>query len=91
MITIELTGDEERRVDELIASGRFVSVNDFLSAALHALESLERGRNEERARIAAAVEAGIEDVRAGNVGPLDLEAMRAEAMQELEEARRKAG
>lgn len=91
MLQIELSGAIEQQVNALIASGRFDSAHEVVLAALDALEKLQADRVAERDRITAEVEAGIADVRAGNVGPLDMDATREEAQRELEQAQRRAG
>jgi len=62
---IDLSPEDQRRIDKLVATGRFTDVTDAVHAGIEALEEDETWRQYARERIAR----GIEDVKAGRVVP----------------------
>jgi len=72
---IDLSPEDQRRIDKLISSGRFTDASDAIHAGIEALEDDEAWRQYARERIAR----GLEDVKAGRVVPGDqvIERLRA--------------
>ncbi|MCU0230432.1 MAG: type II toxin-antitoxin system ParD family antitoxin [Acidobacteria bacterium] len=74
--SISLSAQQRRFVDGLVASGRYQGVSEVLREGLRLLEDREAARARTLAEIGQAVRDGI---ASGPAGPLDLEAVVAEA------------
>jgi putative addiction module CopG family antidote len=60
---IHLSPEDQRRIDELVAAGRFTDVSDAVHAGIEALEEDESWRKYAQERI----EHGLDDIKAGRV------------------------
>lgn len=90
MFTLDLPEEDERRVNELIASGRYESVSDLMTKGLRALDILAHENELKLAALREKVEVGIAQVRAGKVSPLDMEEIKREGRRRLATKQRKA-
>ena len=70
----------EAYVQEKIAEGRFQSREEFALAAASAYREMDH----RRAQLKADIQVALDDVRAGRCAPLDIEAIQAELMEELD-------
>jgi putative addiction module CopG family antidote len=68
-MTIELHPEDQKLLQDMIASGRFQSASDAVHAALAALEELEDENWKSYA--SERIEAGLEDVKAGRTVPAE--------------------
>ncbi|HEX8623205.1 MAG TPA: type II toxin-antitoxin system ParD family antitoxin [Allosphingosinicella sp.] len=76
---------DEAFIDEAVASGRYPSRAALISQGVQ----LVRQREDRLAAVKAAIERGIEDVRAGRVADLDAALARIETMlDEIEAVKR---
>jgi putative addiction module CopG family antidote len=78
-MSIDLKPEDQKKVDELVSSGRFESAADALHAGLEAIEEDDEWKDYARDRITA----GLEDIQAGRTVPLEevLEMLRAARLQ----------
>ena len=60
-MTVELSPDDQKKAEALVAAGRFESISDALHAGLKAIEEDDEWQDYARDRIAA----GLEDIEAG--------------------------
>jgi Arc/MetJ-type ribon-helix-helix transcriptional regulator len=72
--------DLEAYVQQKIAEGRFQSREEFALAAANAYREVD----EKRAQLKADIQAALDEVREGRCAPLDIEAIQAELMEELD-------
>ena len=75
MKKVEISGASEAVVDRLIASGRCDDVNQVVEISLRLLDREEMEREEKLAFLRKGIAEGMEDVKAGRVEPLDMEAI----------------
>lgn len=74
--SIALSDRHRRLVDGLVASGRYQGVSEVVREGLRLLEDRESGR----AQVVEAIERVVrEGIESGPAGPLDLDAIVAEA------------
>ena len=74
--SVALSDAHRRLVDHLVASGRYQGVSEVVRAGLRLLED----REARRARALAEIERAVQDgLASGPAGPLDLDAVVAEA------------
>ncbi len=74
---VTISPEREAMVREKVASGRYANANEVIDEALHLLDERDR-----RARLQAAIDAGLEEITRGEDTPWTSDAMR----QLLEEA-----
>ncbi|MBX9787301.1 MAG: hypothetical protein K2Y37_00165 [Pirellulales bacterium] len=72
--------DLELYVQQKIASGEFQSAEQFAAVAARLYRRLERRRDE----LKASIDAGLAELDAGDCAPLDIEAIKAELIAELD-------
>jgi putative addiction module CopG family antidote len=74
-MSITLSPEDQKKAEDLVASGRFSNINDALHAGLEAIEEDPDWQEYARDRITA----GLEDIEAGRTVPLEevLEMLRA--------------
>ena len=70
-VTIELDGEAQAYVDELVRDGRFASREEAVRAGVGFLREQLEDDFEITPKIAAAIEEGLADARAGRVRPAD--------------------
>ena len=70
----------EAYVQEKIAEGRFRSREEFTLAAASAYREMDQ----RRAQLKADIQAALDEVSEGRCAPLDIEAIQAELMEELD-------
>lgn len=66
-MSITLSPEDQKKVEDLVASGRFNSISDGLHAGLEAIEEDSEWQEYARDRIAA----GLEDIEAGRTVPAE--------------------
>jgi len=66
-MSITLSPEDQKKAEDLVASGRFSSINDALHAGLEAIEEDPEWQEYARDRIAA----GLEDIKAGRTVPAE--------------------
>lgn len=66
-MSIDLKPKDQKKVDELVSSGRFDSAADALHAGLETIEEDDEWKDYARDRITA----GLEDIQAGRTVPLE--------------------
>jgi antitoxin ParD1/3/4 len=66
-MSITLSPEDQKKAENLVASGRFNSINDGLHAGLEAIEEDSEWQECARDRIAA----GLEDIEAGRTVPAE--------------------
>jgi putative addiction module CopG family antidote len=79
-MSITLSPEDQKKAEDLVASGRFSSINDALHAGLDALDEDPDWQEYASDRITA----GLEDIEAGRTVPLEevLEMLRAARLKE---------
>ncbi len=66
-MSITLSPEDQKKAEDLVASGRFNSISDALHAGLEAIEEDSEWQEYARDRIAA----GLEDIEAGRTVPAE--------------------
>jgi putative addiction module CopG family antidote len=66
-MSITLSPEDQKKAEDLVASGRFSNINDALHAGLDALDEDPDWQEYARDRIAA----GLEDIKAGRTVPAE--------------------
>jgi putative addiction module CopG family antidote len=78
---ISLPPDIEAYVQEKIATGQFHSREEIAVEALRVYREMEQ----RRAQLKAEIQAALAEVRNGGSAPLDIEAIQAELLEELDD------
>ncbi len=75
-VSVSLTPELVDLIKAKVASGRYTSTSEVVREALRLLERADRHEAEELRRLRGAWEEGV---ASGDAGPLDFEALKAEA------------
>jgi putative addiction module CopG family antidote len=84
-MTVTLPADLQAFVEERVKSGRAPDVNAVLAEAVRNLQLQEDEDEATHARLKAAVQEGLADLRAGRKAPLDVMAILAEVEAEFDQ------
>jgi putative addiction module CopG family antidote len=83
-MTVTLPADLQAFVDEQVKAGRYPDVDAALADAVRNLQLQVDEDDATRARLRAAVQEGLADLRAGRTAPLDVMAILAEVEAEFD-------
>jgi antitoxin ParD1/3/4 len=70
-LSITVTGDMARRIEDAIASGRYASASEVIRDALREWEIVQARREQELLALRKDIAEGLADIEAGRVGDFD--------------------
>jgi len=77
-LNVSLPAELEHRVREHVASGLYGSASEVIREALRLFEAYQTVQAASLASLQADIKKGLTDVRAGRVGPVDIDAIKAQ-------------
>lgn len=77
-LNVSLPKELEARVREHVASGLYGSASEVIREALRLFETYQSVQQTRLAALKADIDQGVADVKAGNVGPLNMADIKAE-------------
>jgi antitoxin ParD1/3/4 len=90
-LNVSLPPELEKRVREHVASGMYGSASEVIREALRLFEAHQRAQADKLAALRAEVEKGLQDVRAGRVGEVDMETIKAKGRAVLRQKGQRGG
>ena len=82
-LNVSLPAELENRVREHVASGLYGSASEVIREALRLFEAYQTAQTATLSTLKADVAQGIADVRAGRVGPVDMNMIKKQARAAL--------
>jgi antitoxin ParD1/3/4 len=70
-LSITLTGDMARRIEDAVASGRYASASEVIRDALREWEMVQARREQELLALRKDIAEGLADIEAGRIGDFD--------------------
>lgn len=87
MMDVALTPEIEAWISESVASGLYGSPREVIEEALRLLRERDERRQQQLEALRAEIAIGLEEADRGELAPLDIDAIKAEARQRLHELR----
>ena len=84
MKKVEINDAAEEVVNRLVESGRYETADQVVDVSLRLLSEYEAQQEEKLKLFREAIAVGMEDIRNGNVAPLDIEAIKKKAREQYE-------
>ncbi len=85
-LNVSLPVELENRVREHVASGMYGSASEVIREALRLFEAYQATQTSQLQALRADIQLGLVDVKAKRVGPLDVDAIKRQGRQRLQQA-----
>ena len=85
-LNVSLPVELENRVREHVASGMYGSASEVIREALRLFEAYQATQTSQLQALRADIQLGLADVNAKRVGPLDVDAIKQQGRQRLQQA-----
>ncbi len=88
-MNVSLTPKLERWISSKVKEGKYQTASEVVREAVRQLADREQRRKLALQRLRREIDIGLEDIRKGRTGPLDIQQIKAEARRELASRRLK--